>query len=67
MHHIHTKGRPVHARPRRLPPNRLRIAHQEFEHMLEQEIIRPSNSQWSSPLHMFPKKIPGDWRPYGDY
>ena len=35
--------------------------------MLEQEIIRPSNSQWSSPLHMVPKKTPGDWRPCGDY
>ena len=66
-HHIHTKGPPVHTRPRRLPPDRLRIARQEFEHMLEQEIIRPSNSQWSSPLHMIPKKTPGDWRPCGDY
>ena len=66
-HHIHTKGPPVHARPRRLPPDRLRIARQEFEHMLEQETIQPSNSQWSSPLHMVPKKTPGDWRPCGDY
>ena len=66
-HHIHTKGPPVHARPRRLPPDRLRIARNEFEHMLEQEIIQPSNSQWSSPLHMVPKKTPRDWRPCGDY
>jgi len=35
--------------------------------MLEQETIQPSNSQWSSPLHMVPKKTPGDWRPCGDY
>ena len=66
-HHIRTTGPPVHARPRRLPPDRLRIAQNEFEHMLEQEIIQPSNSQWSSPLHMVPKKTPGDWRPCGDY
>ena len=66
-HHIHTKGPPVHARARRLPPDRLRIARHEFEHMLEQGIIQPSNSQWSSPLHMVPKKTPGDWRPCGDY
>ena len=66
-HHIHTIGPPVHARARRLPPDRLRIAKQEFEHMMEQSIVRPSDSQWSSPLHMVPKRTPGDWRPCGDY
>ncbi len=30
-------------------------------------IIRPSSSAWASPLHMVPKKTPGDWRPCGDY
>ena len=53
-HHIHTTGPPIHSRARRLPPDRLRIARNEFEHMLEQGIIQPSNSQWSSPLHMVP-------------
>ena len=66
-HHIKTTGPPVSARTRRLAPERLHIARQEFDHMLELGIIRPSSSSWASPLHMVPKKTPGDWRPCGDY
>ena len=67
QHYIPTTGPPVHARPRRLPPERLRVARQEFDHMLELGIIQPSASPWASPLHMVPKKAPGEWHPYGDY
>lgn len=66
-HHITTTGPPVAARPRRLPPERLRIARAEFNRMLQLGIIRQSSSCWASPLHMVPKKIPGEWRPCGDY
>nr|VZI06174.1 unnamed protein product [Spirometra erinaceieuropaei] len=66
-HHIVTAGQPVHARPRRLHPDKLRIAKNEFEHMMNLGIIRPSSSPWASPLHMVPKKSPDDWRPCGDY
>ena len=66
-HHITTTGPPVSARFRRLPPERFKAAKQEFGHMLQQGIIRPSSSSWASPLHMVPKKTPGDWRPCGDY
>ena len=43
-HHITTTGPPVTARTRRLSPERLAIARQEFDHMLELGIVRPSSS-----------------------
>lgn len=49
------------------PPERLKIAKQEFEQMLQQGIIRLSSGLWASPLHMVPKKTPGDLHPRGDY
>ena len=48
-HHIKTVGPPVHARPRKLSPERLKAARQVFEHTLQQGIIRPSSS--SGPHH----------------
>ena len=63
-HHITTTGS---SRTHRLAPERLKIARREFEHMLQLGIIHPSSGNWSSPLHMVPKKTPGDWRPCGDY
>ena len=66
-HHIRTSGPAVSSRTRRLAPERFQAARQEFEHMLQLGVIRPSSSNWSSPLHMVPKKTPGDWRPCGDY
>ncbi len=43
-HHITTTGPPVSSRTRRLAPERLCVARQEFDHMLELGIIRPSSS-----------------------
>ncbi|CAB0031628.1 unnamed protein product [Trichogramma brassicae] len=66
QHRIVTFGQPVFARPRRLAGDRLAAAKAEFKKLLDRGIIRPSSSQWASPLHLVPK--PGNtWRITGDY
>lgn len=34
---------------------------------MEMSIVRPSSSQWASPLHIVPKPSNGEWCPCGDY
>ncbi|XP_077551940.1 uncharacterized protein LOC144166273 [Haemaphysalis longicornis] len=65
-HHIITTGPPVFFRPRRLAPDKFKVARQDFEHMMKLGFICPSFSNHASPLHMMPKKT-GVWGPSGDY
>ncbi|UYV60514.1 hypothetical protein LAZ67_1001391, partial [Cordylochernes scorpioides] len=65
-HYIPTIGQPIHSKARRLDSQRLTLANAEFQYMLNNGIIRPSNSPWASPLHLVSKKDES-LRPCGDY
>lgn len=67
VHRIHTNGPLPVCRPRRLNAEKLKIAKNEFQQMLDLGIIRPSSSCAASPLHMVAKRNSFDWRPCGDY
>lgn len=67
VHHIVTHSHLPAGKPRRLHPEKFKIAKQEFDHMVQLGICRPSSSQCASALHMVPKKETSDWRPCGDY
>ena len=68
QHQIDTgSSPPTFASPRRLPPDKLEAAKETFNMLLETGVVRPSESPWASPLHMVPKRTPGEWRATGDY
>jgi cleavage and polyadenylation specificity factor subunit 1 len=67
VHRIETIGQPSRCTPRRLCPEKLTVAQETFNDMLEKGICRPSSSPYASPLHMVPKKEANKWRPCGDY
>lgn len=68
VHYIQTTpGPPVTSSPRRLAPDKLKVAKREFDAMLKNGTARPSKSPWASPLHLVPKPQKDEWRPCGDY
>ena len=66
-HYIRTSGQPAYFRPRRLPPHKLQFAKKEFDQMLRDGIIRPSDSPYASSLHLVSKPGSTDFRICVDY
>ncbi|CAB0030693.1 unnamed protein product [Trichogramma brassicae] len=66
-HHIRTTlGLQLSCRPRHLAHEKLQVAKAELDRMLQADVCRPSESQWSSPWHLTRKGKNG-WRPCGDF
>jgi len=65
-HTIPTTGPPIRQLMHRLPEALKETVQTEVQHMLENNIIRPSASPWSSPVVMVRKKD-GTWRFCIDY
>ncbi|XP_064116599.1 uncharacterized protein LOC135222443 [Macrobrachium nipponense] len=66
QHCIVTEDHPVHARFRRLTPEKLFHAKQAFEFMEQAGMCQKSSSPWVSTLLMAPKPD-GTWQPCGNY
>ena len=55
-HSIETNGPPIYSRPRRVTPEKLTVIKTYVSDMMEQGILRPSNSPWGSPVHLVKKR-----------
>ena len=57
QHHIRTKGGlPVWQRPYHMPHMYRDAVERELEMMLKEGVIKPSNSEWASPMVIIKKK-----------
>ena len=57
---------PVFAKARMLSGEKCKVAKAEFKKLMDAGIISPSESEWSSPLHLVPK-ADGGFRACGDF
>ncbi|KAL7288347.1 hypothetical protein TKK_0017681 [Trichogramma kaykai] len=66
-HTLQTTGEPIAQKARRLTPEKLKAVRLQFKVWCDEGTCRPSNSPWASPIHIVPKKTPGEFRVCGDY
>lgn len=66
QHSIPTTGPAVHAKPRRIRPDLLKKVKKEVDEMVNQGLMRPSHSDWSSGV-VIREKPDGSLRICGDY
>ncbi|CAB0036728.1 unnamed protein product, partial [Trichogramma brassicae] len=66
-HALQTSGEPIAQKARRLTPEKLKAVRYQFKVWCDEGTCRPSNSPWASPIHIVPKKTPGEFRICGDY
>lgn len=55
-HAIKTEGPPICQQMRQLPVSVKGVVEQEVQQMLEHDVVRPSNSPWSSPVVLVRKR-----------
>ncbi|KAL7295764.1 hypothetical protein TKK_0011105 [Trichogramma kaykai] len=66
-HSLQTSGEPIAQKARRLTPEKLKALRFQFKVWCNEGSCRSSNSPWASPIHIVPKKTPGEFRICGDY
>ena len=66
QHHIEIVGPPVASRVRRLSPEKMVILKREINKLLDLGVLKPSDSDYASPVHLVPKKN-GEYRVTGDF
>lgn len=67
-HQIDTgNARPIKQRPYRIPFHKRQEVQRQIDSMLEEGLISPSKSPWSSPIILVAKKEPGEFRLCVDY
>ena len=62
LHHIRTVGPPVCSKVRYLSSEKLDVLKSELQKLLNLGVIEPTESPYASPVHLVPKKNPGEFR-----